>query len=167
MDVYYFEGDYSMKRSCVVLALLTAVSVGVLGCGGGGKGLEGTVSVKGVVKQKGAPLAGATVTFAPTSQGARAASGITDANGQFALTTLQPGDGAYPGEYQVTVTKTELVGKQYTPEEANEYYNQHQTQPPAPEIKSLLDAKFANAETSGLKATVAQGGPNDFSFEVE
>lgn len=155
-----------MKQSCWILALLMAVCVGVLGCGGGGEGLSGTVRVKGVVKQGGAPLAGATVTFAPTAEGTRAASGITDASGQFTLTTLQAGDGAFPGEYKVTVTKTELVGKQYTPEEANEYYNQYQTQPPAPEIKSLLDDKYGNAETSGLSASVTQGGPNDFTFEV-
>jgi hypothetical protein len=59
------------------------------------------------------------------------------------------------------------VGKQYTPDEANAYYNEHQTQPPAPEIKSVLDAKYGSGETSGLKASVKPSGPNEFTFEVE
>ena len=136
-----FRGRSPMKQSCLVFGLLTAISVGMFGCGGEKK-LAGTVPVSGTVKLKGAPLAGATVMFAPTTTGVRAASGMTDANGQFKLTTLQAGDGAFPGDFLVTVTKTETVGKQYTPDEANAYYNEHQTQPPAPEIKSVLDAKY-------------------------
>ena len=118
-----------MMRSCFALALLMLVSVGVLGCGDKG-GLKGTVPVTGTLKQKGTPLAGATVTFVSATPGVRAASGITDASGQFKLTTLQSGDGAFPGDFKVIVTKTETVGKVYTPEEANAYYSEHQTQPP-------------------------------------
>ena len=138
----------------------------MLGCSGETK-LKGTVGVSGTVTQKGAPLAGATVTFAPTATGARAASGTTDATGKFTLTTLSPGDGAFPGDYQVTVTKTETVGKVYTQDEANAYYAQNQAYPPSPEIKNVIDAKYASAETSGLKASVKQEGPNEIKLEVE
>jgi hypothetical protein len=156
-----------MTRSCFLLIVLTTISAGALGCGGGGSGLDGTVPVSGTVTQKGTALAGATVTFVPSGQGARAASAITDANGQFTLTTLTAGDGAFPGDYQVTVIKTETIGKVYTPEEANAYYGQHQTQPPAPEIKNMLDQKYADATTSGLTASVKQGEKNDFTFDLE
>jgi hypothetical protein len=156
-----------MTRSCFLLAVLTTISAAALGCGGGGTGLDGTVPVSGTVTQKGTSLAGATVTFAPTGQGARAASAITDANGQFTLTTLTAGDGAFPGDYQVTVIKTETIGKVYTPEEANAYYAEHQTQPPAPEIKNMLDEKYADATTSGLTASVKRGEKNEFTFALE
>jgi hypothetical protein len=154
-----------MKRSGV-FALFTGACVVMLGCSGDTK-LEGTVGVTGTVTQKGAPLAGAVVTFSPTTPGARAASGTTDATGTFTLTTLSPGDGAFPGDYQVTITKTETVGKVYTQDEANAYYAQNQAYPPSPEVKNVIDAKYASAETSGLNASVKEGEPSDLKFDVE
>ena len=108
------------------------------------------------------------MTFSPVAGStARAASATTDKDGRFQLTTLKGGDGAMPGDFLVTVTKTETVGKAYTQEEANEYYNKFQKQPPSPEIKSVVDQKYSKGETSGLKATVKKGEKNDFTFEVE
>ena len=72
-----------------------------------------------------------------------------------------------PGEYKVTITKKEMVGKEYTEEEANAYYNEHQKQPPAPEMKNLIDEKYSNADTSGLMASVPEGGVTDLKYEVE
>ncbi len=156
-----------MKRNCVVLALLATTLVAVLGCSGEAK-LEGLVQVTGIVNQKGSPLAGATVTFSPVGKGeGKAASGKTDSNGRFKVTTLKADDGAIPGDYQVTVEKKETVGKTYTQEEANDYYMKHQKQPPAPEVKQLVAEKFTKAATSGLKATVKKGDKNDFTFDVE
>lgn len=150
-------------RRIGTLFVLSAVAV--IGCSQQVE-LEGVVTAKGKVTQGGAPLAGATITFSPTS-GGRAASATTDENGEFALTTLTAGDGAMPGDYAVTVTKTETIGKEYTEEEANEYYSKHQTQPPAPEVKNVVDKKYASPATSGLAATVPDGGISDLSFEVE
>jgi hypothetical protein len=154
-----------MKRILFVLTGLAAGFCGLLGCGPEGVSLEGVVPVSGTVTQGGAPLEGAAVTFAPTD-GGRTASGLTDENGEFVLTTLQPGDGAMPGSYKVAITKKETVGKEYTEEEANEYYNKHQKQPPAPEIKNLLDEKYADPETSGLTADVPEGGVSDLKFDM-
>ena len=155
-----------MKQCLFVLALCALGSCVLLGCSPEGATLEGTVPVSGTVTQNGQPLEGAAVTFVPTD-GGRSASGMTDASGKFSLTTLDPGDGALPGSYQVTITKKETVGKEYTQEEANAYYAEHQTQPPAPEIKNVLDEKYAQPETSGLTAEVAEGGVTDLKFEVE
>ena len=75
------------------------VALALLGCSSGSEKLSGVVPATGVVKQKGQPLAGATVTFSPTatqdqaSGKARAASATTDESGRFKLTTLNPGDG--------------------------------------------------------------------------
>ena len=155
-----------MKRSIWILAFSALCCCGLLGCGGGGSTLEGTVPVSGIVTQSGAPLEGAAVTFAPTG-GGRAASGLTDASGEFTMTTLDPGDGAFPGDYQVAITKKEMSGKEYTEDEANAYYNQHQRQPPAPEMKNLIDEKYSQAGTSGLTATVPEDGISDLKYEVE
>ena len=155
-----------MKRSISILAFSTLCCCGLLGCGGGGSTLEGTVPVSGIVTQSGAPLEGAAVTFAPTGAG-RSASGLTDATGKFTLTTLDPGDGAMPGDYQVTITKKEMVGREYTEEEANAYYSQHQTQPPAPEMKNSVNEKYSQPDSSGLLATVPADGVSDLKYEVE
>jgi hypothetical protein len=72
------------------------------GCGGG------PVPVSGVVTLDGQPLPQATVTFLPLGQG-RTASGFTDAEGRFHLSTLEQRDGALPGEYKVTVTVAAAV----------------------------------------------------------
>src|SRR5262249_58322349 len=59
----------------------------------------------GIVTVNGQPLAGATVTFHPAEEGRRPASGRTDDDGTFELTTFHPGDGALPGTYKITVSK--------------------------------------------------------------
>lgn len=153
-----------MVRSWLVLALFGVALA--IGCSGEGS-VEGVVPVSGTVTQKGAPLAGASVGFAPTGEGGKAASGKTDATGRFKLTTLKADDGALPGDYSVTVSKTELVGKQYTQEEANQYYNEHKKSPPSPEIKKLVAEKFSKIDATPLKATVKKGDKNDFTFDVE
>jgi hypothetical protein len=75
----------------------------LLACAGCGKDAK-TVKVQGVVTLDGKPLEGATVTFIPLEGGSgRMASGRTDSDGTFQLTTFRTYDGALPGEYKVTV----------------------------------------------------------------
>lgn len=162
----FFEGETQVKRNYLFLALFAAATAAVLGCSGK-TGLKGLVPVSGIVTLKGAPLAGAVVSFVPVTPGARAAAATTDPEGRFKLTTLVAEDGAAPGEYQVTVSKTETIGKTYTPEEANEYYNKNMKSPPSPEMKNVVAEKFSKAGTSGLKASVKAGDKNEFTFDVE
>lgn len=77
--------------------LLSAIILPITGCGG-----SGTVSVKGAVTLDGEPLPKATVSFMPLGEG-RAAYGVTDAKGNFKLTTFKVDDGIMPGEYKVMV----------------------------------------------------------------
>jgi hypothetical protein len=51
----------------------------------------------------GKPPPNAAVMFIP-EDGSRVATGRTDSEGCFRLTTFKPGDGAFPGEHRVTVT---------------------------------------------------------------
>lgn len=63
----------------------------------------GPTRQRGVVTVDGVPLAKASVTFIPTDDTKRPASGTTDEDGRFELMTLNPGDGAMAGEYKVIV----------------------------------------------------------------
>ena len=84
--------------------VLVLVSLACAGCG------EKTVEnlpkypVSGTVLVNGKAVAGVAVMLSPgdTGPNARQAAGVTDADGNFELMTLEPGDGAFPGEYTVT-----------------------------------------------------------------
>ena len=156
-----------MKRSGMLVALGAFAAISVAGCSKESS-VPGTLPTTGIVRQKGAPVADATVTFSPAGQSSgKAASGKTDASGKFTLTTLKAGDGALPGDYEVIVSKMETSGKAMTDEEAREYYNKFQKPPPAPQSKSALPEKYSTAATSGLKATVKKGDKNEFTFDVD
>ena len=89
----------------------------------------------------------ASINFQPVAGTAdtKAASGSITADGSFTLTTVQPSDGARPGEYVATVT----VKDNY------------------PVGKSLVAERFTNPGNSPLKATVSEDGDNHFDFVVE
>ena len=76
----------------------------VVGCGG-----SKPVAVKGIVTLDDKPLARASVLFIAQDPGGRDATGFTDADGAFQLTTFRPKDGAMPGSYKITVHYSEAV----------------------------------------------------------
>lgn len=83
------------------LILLVFVS----GCGEQ-KGWLKTYQVKGKVQVDGKAVKGVVLTFHPRNQNPERthfASGKTDENGEFVLTTFKPDDGAPAGEYDVTI----------------------------------------------------------------
>src|SRR5262249_36492736 len=59
-----------------------------------GAGCSDKVRVKGVVTLDGNPVQGATVTFIPDGRSGQSATGITQEDGSFRLTTLKENDGA-------------------------------------------------------------------------
>jgi hypothetical protein len=85
------------------VAFAACLLTGGVGCGGNEK-----VAVQGSVTLDGQPVAGALVHFLPLGGGGQPATAMTDRAGGFRLGTLSPGDGAWPGDYKVVVTKTEL-----------------------------------------------------------
>jgi hypothetical protein len=88
------------RRHGLVLLALAAV-----GCGG----KYTPVAVEGTVTLDGQPVEGAMVSFLPENGTGRAATGMTDPDGTFQLTTFQEGDGALPGTYRVIVTRTDAI----------------------------------------------------------
>jgi len=134
-----------MQRSVCLLALF---SLAVSGCQ-----QSDTVSVTGTVTQKGQPVDKAEIVFNP-KQG-RFASGVTDAEGHFSLSTAKPGDGAAPGDYTVT------LGEYYPPD--------HPPKPPPGGgfLPSRFPNKYADPGTSPLTVKVERGQKNEFQFEVK
>ena len=155
-----------LSSVCLFIALLM-----VSGCGGDSG--TATVKVKGVVMAGGKAVDGAVITFYSKS-GGEAASGRTDAEGKFQLTTRKPNDGAVPGDYVVTVSKSDgaTEATAYDPSKGGalspDYIKQMQnvskgSKDPA---KGALPAKYASIKDSGLVRTVTASGPNEFDFDL-
>jgi hypothetical protein len=86
-------------RPWLLVALLASV-----GCGADNPDL---VPVAGIVTMKGRPVAEVIVTFTPTGKTiGNGALGGTDTKGHFALMDVRGGQGAYPGEYKVSLYPT-------------------------------------------------------------
>ena len=93
--------DTKTRRPRRGVTLLVALSPCLLVCLLAGCGTR-PVPVKGVVTYEGRPLPHAFVVFIAQEPGGRDASGVTDAQGAFQLSTFQT-TGALPGLYKVTV----------------------------------------------------------------
>ncbi|MGN6133876.1 MAG: hypothetical protein ACTHOU_05210 [Aureliella sp.] len=144
-----------------------AVGIGLLclgGCAGGSSenpDWPKRAKASGTVSYKGKPVEGAEVTFTNT-QSKSAATGKTDGQGHFALTTFVSGDGAVPGPQIVTVRRVDVIDK--TPEGVD--LSAGGTAPP-PEIHWIIPERFSIATKSGLTADVTEAGPNEFSFDLK
>ena len=168
----------TIRRAIWKLVSIVVIAGFAVGCGGGSGRTAATVPVTGTVTLDGAPVAGAIVAFAPKAQGVSAAFGTTDASGQFTLTTVQPGDGAMVGSYDVTVTKTTAPAgaasgpSDYDPDSQDSVdaaYAEHyasEEEGADTEPKDLLPTKYKDAATSELKAEVTAGGDNNFTFAL-
>jgi len=149
-----------------LLAVVLLASVLAFGCGQQGADRPKTVPVTGTVTHGGAPVEGATVAFQSAS-GARGAVGVTDAGGKYTLTTFESGDGAVPGAYQVKIFKYKVASSEAVVDEDSEDYVSPTEDEGEAEAENLLPAKYADPTTSGLTATVTEGGDNTFDFPLE
>ena len=105
----FTKREKTMHKKLVAL-LCVGVMITIAGCGASN---PPTTPVTGTVTYDGEPLEGATITMTPEagSTGSRSASGISDASGNFTITTVFPDgqsvDGALGGSYTVRVSKLE------------------------------------------------------------
>jgi hypothetical protein len=161
-------------KTLLVLSVSCCLTIGC----GGGSGHPKTYPVTGSVKHNGKPVEGAVVTF-QLAEGKGNAIGSTDAKGEYTLSTFVPADGAVPGQYRVAISKftTPPPEKQgltpgvitsgdlpadYAPPSEKDGSAGASTGP-----KNLLPAKYANDQTSALRATVSESGPNKFDFDLK
>lgn len=140
------------------------------GCGDPG---IGAIPVEGTVLVDGKPMEGVMVIFHPDSEGGRAASGRTDANGVYKLTTEVAGDGALAGSYKISVTKhvneaddlpTEVDPND--PASLDAIYSKVDARKKQVS-KNFIGPRYANHLGSGLTATVESGKENKFDFDVK
>ena len=139
----------------------------LIGCGGNSG--PRTVPAGGTVKYKGQPLAGANVAFLGDGKNPPALA-ITDASGNFTLTTTSANDGAVPGQYQVTITKlapSKAAAPADNSMEGAAKAAQVSAESTGPE--SLIPGKYNSAGTSGLAYEVkdtADSKSNQFNIEL-
>lgn len=149
-----FQARWGQRCCLVALAIL-------VGCSSEDAGRPKRVQVTGKVIYQGQPVEGAHVTFAPQGQGLSPAFGTTDASGVFKLSTFGADDGAQPGSYAVTISKTITEGPKDAP------IQNTGTPPPPPKTTEMLPVKYKTASSSGFTAKVEANGANDFPFELK
>lgn len=147
-----------MLRVQSVIVLIWCLAVLLAGCGPtpppGPERLP-TVPAAGTVTYQGNPLANASLSF-QHSDGVVAATGKSDDQGRFTLSTYGANDGAPVGTYNVTVAVSaveEIEPGVLAPE-------------PEGGFRPAIPTKYANPATSGLTAEIPEGGKQDLQIEL-
>jgi ABC-type phosphate transport system substrate-binding protein len=166
-----------MQHTKFFTSALTALLVLVLaGCGNQDSRFS---RVEGTVTYNGQPLEGAVVSFQPVAQDGVPASGTTDANGRFSLTSVGAaggGTGAMPGEYVVAISKRDTPPPdpdQEAYDRGDITYDELQTRLSARDSqargatrRSLIPERYSTGRTSDLTATVVSGRNSPFVFDL-
>lgn len=147
----------------------------ILGCSGDEFGSR--YSVTGTVTYKDAPVEAGNISFIPKDPEGRGASGKIE-NGLFSLTTVNPNDGAFPGEYRVVVDarqvdqgKADAAAKEFAAERGLDP-GTIQMVPQEVQAKMLAESgsnipgKYQIPETSDLEAVVKEES-NTFEFVLK
>lgn len=113
-------------------------------------------TVEGVVLYRGRPVEGAEVGFMAAGA-SRYATGKTDADGEFRLSTFEPNDGAIVGTHTVTVRKLSRVSNGARAAAGYE------------DVESAMraEARRAQAERNVLPARYARRDTTDLQYEVK
>lgn len=162
----------SNRTRCALLSpFLFVALLTTAGCGS----KSNVVKVEGVVTLDGQPLSGATVTYVPVENG-RAASGRTDVDGRFYLTTFRTDDGAMAGNYKVVVvvdeTDEKSVGrdpKTFDNEEKAANYKKHMTmgkKPPEKKKSPKVPPIYSDVKQTPLKETVPPTGKVELALRT-
>lgn len=169
-----------MTRTITLGLCLVAVTA-LVGCGGASYDGPELAPTSGIVKYKGEPVAGASVTMISSSGDgvSRTCNAVTDESGRFVMETAHAGrtwPGAPVGSMLVGIVKTsDATAPTVDPstlseeEQAQLAANPMGVDDPSKMVeamKSLLPEKYADPNNSGLTAEVAAGKENDFTFEL-
>lgn len=131
--------------SCRLFFVIGVFTLGWACCGCGGSDVPRTAKVQGTVTMNGKPVPNIGVVFFPVGSGPMA-SGNTDDQGKFELTTVSPKDGAVIGQHRVAFGAAEESSSEYA--------------------RKTLPARYESPETSRVTADVADGKVNEFSFDL-
>ncbi|MDO4585881.1 MAG: carboxypeptidase-like regulatory domain-containing protein [Planctomycetia bacterium] len=161
-----------MKKIYLTLMVLLVLTSGLfVGCQK--SKLKGLVPAEGVVTHNGTPVEGALVTFGPkTATGeAAGATGITDAQGKFKMMTLDPGDGVYPGEYFITVSKNIIEGGLSREDDwarmNDKSGEREKAETPEQTVTHMLPRQYEEIGMSGLEIVIPPEGKKDITLALE
>lgn len=144
------------RTGWLMVGPLTWISL-LAGCGG----VEGMSRVNGTVTYNGQPLSQGEINFIPASPGiARGAYADLDDQGRYSLSTFEPGDGAYQGQYKVTIT-SRGPDKPIPPEKQGQMMEEDMQGTGDP----LIPERYFTPMTSGLEANV-ESGSNVIDFDL-
>ncbi len=116
-------------------------------------------AASGTVKLDGKPLDGATVIYHSQSHDV-SAQGLTDAQGNFKLTTFKQNDGATEGSHKVVVTK-------FTYEEKKTKFDSPNEKSVALIPKEVLPKRYATPTTTPIEVQVKTSGSNNAVIELQ
>ena len=133
----------------------SALVLGLAGCTGGS---NKPIPTSGVLTLDGVPIPNARVTFNPVGGGKIAFSNNSDAQGRFSLTSEDGKEGAYRGQYKITVVVTgptqEADAKMVRSEkEILKERDRLMRQP-----RTKIHANYGNVDKSPLKAEIPASG---------
>lgn len=151
--------ENSAARKSLTVAGCCLLGLALVAQSGCGPSLPKTVPVSGTIKLNGKPIEGASVSFIRDS-GGRIGYGISDAQGQFKISTFGTEDGATLGRHKVVVAKVDLQGlsvPKVEVEQNAEIGEPLLEQKGAWKPKSLLPEKYSNPETTDLFVEVSVG----------
>jgi hypothetical protein len=148
--------------------LMTVALVGFVGCGSD-DGLGKRYRVTGTVKYKGQPLEKGTISFVPATPDPKGinigATGVIE-NGSYSLSAQGDVEGAFPGEYLVTVDSRKVdLSKAAANAQGGGSFRQDDVAKANASAESLIPKKYLVPDTSGLKATVKESS-NSIDFEL-
>ncbi|MDR1485381.1 MAG: carboxypeptidase-like regulatory domain-containing protein, partial [Planctomycetaceae bacterium] len=150
-----------IQKTYIIYLLIAVLSVVIfIGCRH--SGLGGLYPVSGKITHQGKPIGNVTINLVPEdpTSNARSASAISNADGNFVFTTLKPNDGAFPGQYKVTLSK---YVNSLTPEETSIIESNGQTAKSYGE--NIFPKKYHNAGTTDL-TFIVQKGKNELVIDV-
>ncbi len=163
-----------MNRASSLVLLMGTFALA--GCGGGGDaGKEPIYPVSGTVTMFGAPLADATVAFAPQEKQPTAI-GKTDAQGKFTLTSYEYGDGAASGNFKVVINKSAPApasrgsapsGGDHEAAESAGRSHDAANGPGGSSGAQLIPPQYASSTETPFNAVVKSDGENNFTFDIE
>jgi len=145
-----------LSRHLGIGGVLLGLALGIMtGCGSSGPQMG---RVSGKVTYQDQPVANATVTFLPEAAGSQSATGITDASGEYQLSTFGKNDGALVGKHRVNVVARAAFEGKLPPGAGEAMLEEFQAAG-----KPLIPQKYFNVETSGLSFEV-ESGSNQFDL---
>ncbi len=150
----------------LLLSALWVVGTLLVGCGGGADDAPELVRATGTVFYNGKPVAGATVTF--VIEKFPLATGTTDAEGKFSLTTGgRPGVPVGNAKVGIAKSASAYVGMPSNPSPADMAKMAEKSRMASPKVKAEIPVKYGNPDSSTLVAIIgADASKNDFEYKL-